>query len=955
MYVSANAPGTTTTHLYTYNPFTGIQQTDQGAISNQSTSNFGMNAIAMQNNGQLYGMETGLSDGSTNLIQINTGNAAGTRVGNAGITTYYDNPGSATQPNFTAANAGIQFDAMAYVYVNGPTSTPLLFAVGHRATQNSLTNGVPNNEVDNLFYELNPATGSSSGFVISNVAAPNFNNPMAPDAVARGLGAGENITGLAAIGTTLYAVTDAGNLYKVLYTNPSSGNYNPNGVTFTLITTSNPIQDPTTGQPIAFHGLTNGPVNVENGAYANDLFATSDSGRLYAFSVAGDLQQIFHDPADANANDRDFSVTLPNVNGNSQYSLAFSTLDYNLWHVTNTNADPNQGINVSADQSRNALSPNKPPASGDSFYFGLEPHSNSGNTPQNALPVSANNYASATYNNGTTPYNTYNLPGGAYGSLTTNTFDLSGYNAGEKPALYFDYYLDAGGEYSVKNTAPRPFSSARVFVSPDNGQTWELVATNDTALAGAPNPNLDTSTQAPAYWSTSENTGSGDPRQQVQPLWDAVTTSTGWRQAHIDLSAYAGNSNLELRFDFSTSGTTYNPSSPGNYAQGKDDKNATLNTLGFDNSFGANYDNLSMSTAARAGIGQNLSHGGWYVDDIVIGFAGQGEMVTNANKLGGAANTGYFSVPTNPDPNAIKPIPGGAYELEIRRGAEFGANVNDIDPDVGLYAAFSINDRLSTSFSLNTDFTQTLVPFLNHDSASWSFSNLAPTTDGQGVLSLSMNVQMTADGQLPTALSQPSKLEVRIPDIGFDEYITVNDPLVSQPQGQRVTAHYTLTAAQMQTLTSLGSFDVRVDAVSNVDDEGLPSSNAASYKGPGYGLGIVSASATLDYTPFANGQQFMIDDGQHRQTFEFTTQPVQPGAGLADGNVAVPYSTGNTTPKTIAQAILNAINAVYNPATFNVSASLTGTGNANVVGIIDLFGAKNVVNGGPLAGAYGGS
>ena len=130
-------------------------------------------------------------------------------------------------------------------------------------------------------------------------------------------GNGGNITGLAAIGTNLYAVTDRGSLYQILYGTPTPGFYNPNGATLQWIAN---INDPTSNQSIAFHGLTIGPPDVDNGAYANTLFATSESGMLYAFDSKGNLLPVFHN-ASAAATERQSFIQLPGVaGGNTQGS-----------------------------------------------------------------------------------------------------------------------------------------------------------------------------------------------------------------------------------------------------------------------------------------------------------------------------------------------------------------------------------------------------------------------------------------------------------------------------------------------------------------------------------------------------------------------------------------------------------------------------------------------------------
>src|SRR4029078_6236927 len=47
--------------------------------------------------------------------------------------------------------------------------------------------------------------------------------------------------------------------------------------------------------------------------------------------------------------------------------------------------------------------------------------------------------------------NNYNLPGAAYGSLVTNSFDLSSYTSTDKPTLYFNYLLNTEQAASTPN------------------------------------------------------------------------------------------------------------------------------------------------------------------------------------------------------------------------------------------------------------------------------------------------------------------------------------------------------------------------------------------------------------------------------------------------------------------------------------------------------------------------
>ena len=115
-------------------------------------------------------------------------------------------------------------------------------------------------------------------------------------------------------------------------------------------------------------------------------------------------------------------------------------------------------------------------------------------------------------------YNTYDLPGGAYGSLSTQTFDLTNYTAADAPTLYFDYFLASG-----QATLP-DFDSARVFASTD-GANWT---------------NLLANSQSPDVL-----------------VHEGNLTDTGgqWIQESISLAGFAGKSNVRLRFDYTTAGT----------------------------------------------------------------------------------------------------------------------------------------------------------------------------------------------------------------------------------------------------------------------------------------------------------------------------------------------------------------------------------------------------------------
>ena len=120
----------------------------------------------------------------------------------------------------------------------------------------------------------------------------------------------------------------------------------------------------------------------------------------------------------------------------------------------------------------------------------------------------------------------------------------------------------------------------------DGGTTWDLLASNNTYRPTPFNPEAE----QPWYQSTQANTGSYNSGlgglQVVQPLFDSA--GAGWRQARVDLSNYAGQNSLQLRFDFSTAGTTFNPSDLSFYAD-----TGAANPYANPNVYGNQFGNLT--------------------------------------------------------------------------------------------------------------------------------------------------------------------------------------------------------------------------------------------------------------------------------------------------------------------------------------------------------------------------
>ncbi len=295
----------------------------------------------------------------------------------------------------------------------------------------------------------------------------------------------------------------------------------------------------------SFSGLTEGPQNLEGGRFANILFAVTTGGQIFALDTAGNLQAEFA---------LGTSATMPT----SSVGIAFSPLDFNLWHPTmQRRADAGHGINDTFDESRTAnttfdLSINGRQSNdsegGASFYFGLEPWVQNPDNSDTYFDYGVNaQYGilnTATHQDlSQNPRigDNYDLPGGAFGSLQTNAIDLSLYQAADKPTIYFNYFLETENTNTINGAEMN--DSARVLVSADGGFSWELLATNNSILSTAGQFG-----ELPRFISPSVR-ASTHPRQQVQELFD---NTGGWRQARIDLSNYAGEGNLQFRFDFST-------------------------------------------------------------------------------------------------------------------------------------------------------------------------------------------------------------------------------------------------------------------------------------------------------------------------------------------------------------------------------------------------------------------
>ena len=633
-----SATGGTSNTLSIRNPLTG------GAVVN-GVGGSSFNDIAMRPDGVLFG--TFANSGSIAQIDPLTGAQSG--GGASGIPMATGNPDL----------GGMTFRRTPEVTTG---SYELFVANNNDWDQNG--NAADGNEAGSALWRLNPDTGALIDEDTSTLATGN--QPVGT------LPAGATITGLAfdsRNGSTLFAVDSVGRIWRTT-------------VSGTQTSRSIPIvgswaQVPITGGagPAGFTGLTLGPQNVQNGTFAQTLFASGIDGRLYAFNQTGALQSIF------DTNNDGVADSTSAVYQNGTRGLAFSPLDFNLWHPTlMRTGDSGHGINLAPDNSRlpgniyrtiNGNLKNEREG-GASFYFGLEQWQQNLQSDNAYIPYESGGQLGVQdgslqreLTSNPAIGNNYNVPGGAYGSLITNSFSLEGYKATDRPVVYFNYFLDTQDANVNANAVDNTMlDSARVFASPDGGLTWVLIATNNSVRTTT-SDGVSLKSELPAYSSVSATQTASDPRQVVQELFDNTGT---WRQARVDLGQFTGSANIKLRFDFSTSGKMNDPS-----VDGKGYGNAASPLRSSDN-----------------------NHEGFYVDDIIVGLAGRGEMLTTSAP--GNQGGSFFAAPI--DPSLVAQQLVGSYQLEIRRGTEFGANLDKLAPTFTVLQPLSPKERLVSEYTL---------------------------------------------------------------------------------------------------------------------------------------------------------------------------------------------------------------------------------------------------------------
>lgn len=475
--------------------------------------------IMMRPDGELFAWSLGGDDSSAgNYLRINTGDASVTNLGDDGIVTFHDSDADPGEITVTGSNAGMQVTAFAYTPPIAPGANGGIL-VGTRGDGRYQSN---------LIYQFNTLTGAaiSQGDLRTDDARVNdqdFSTPVSPNLSGtdvREIGMINipgTVTGIAMPSPLqMFGVTDQGTLFE-----------------FDMITRSISRQTVITnafGLPANLTGLTFGPDEVEGGLYFNTLFVSDSTGDIYALGAGPGMGPNLIEPTAGFGDEIPVFVDGQTVmsTGIGAQGITFGTLEYNLWATTINRADDvGHGIPEAFDGTRAEA-----PGLG-SLYFGNQ---RGGQSAGNK-----NDLGSAGV------VNDYNFPGGAHGTFLSNVFSLEGYASQDKPTLYFNYLLETDSN-DYDPALNRSMSDAlRVYVG--DGTNWSLVATNDSfrgELLGD-----DEFDFGPNGLTTF-------PSQQLYPdvveLFDEAATPV-WRQARIDLSSFAGESELRLRFEFATAGS----------------------------------------------------------------------------------------------------------------------------------------------------------------------------------------------------------------------------------------------------------------------------------------------------------------------------------------------------------------------------------------------------------------
>ncbi len=569
-----------------------------------------------------------------------------------------------------ADNLFIEWEAFTFSEGFAGDNASFFWGVGNVDPQDTMSDPAPA-YADNILYtldyftlgrlpeEINPVRNSEDQVFVDPAPMdpedPNIDGigGAFSDYVERGrIDANGVVTGIAMMNDILFAVDDDGGLYRIdnpFAFGPASDALDPDVPTNEdppfgpgIVTTF--VGDVGAGG-IEFAGLTTGPETLQDGEFADLLFAVDTAGAMYAFDTDGNLEAVFAGDASSTAGGE-----IAPANG-----IGFSSLQENLWHTSNfRSTNPGHGavtpvteITPNMAQGTNNLDTREGPG-GSAFYFGQEFR----------MVQQGRGFVNQRVNN-------YDLAGGARGSLNTEAFSLANVDSADEPFLYFNYWLDTEGASSTDSGTERMADSFRVFVVDDAGQTHLLATNNQLRGAGSDEFDLADDNNSANYGRVQElfDEFDGDHTHEGD---DAVQTRNYWRQARIPLRDFAGQENLSLRFNFATEGGINDPSLP---------------TFGF-----SLFDNEGNPAIRQTGATDNAHEGAW-IDDLIIGFAERGELVTGSHRSGAQPVPEFVNNLAVPD----QQIQTGNYQLEIRRSLEYGQQ-----------GVIDTNDRLTRAVTIVT-------------------------------------------------------------------------------------------------------------------------------------------------------------------------------------------------------------------------------------------------------------
>jgi VCBS repeat-containing protein len=785
------------------------------------------------------------------------------------------------------------------------------------------------------------------------------------------------VTGIAMVGSEMFAVTESGDLFEVGLLNSVTGD-----VAFSAASTGNrgdyiaSIIDPATGAPVQFSGLTVGPRNVEGGRFSNVLFGIASNGDIYAFDTRGRLV-----PAFANGKSK-ISTGVGGANG-----LAFSNLDVNLWHVSSRRGtDAGHGVEGIFDGSRESDSPGS-----NSLYFGFEGAANPGNW--DGVWDLGNTGVASDYN--PARYNTYEFPGGAQGSIESNPLDLSNYSAEDKPMLYFNYRLATENANSDLNDTTVMRDSFRVFAAGEDGQ-WHLLATNNSMFDNERVQNADDEKD---YFLNGTDL-------QIQELYDVSDTNNGtrapaadsWRQARIDLRDMAGKSNVRLRFDFSTAGSM----GLGSIGTGGEELRIVEgNQLADGDTFtirrtvaGVPVDSIfefDFGVTFNAPSGANILEGSTFqVDGTTFRFTATPAVPTDiqigvnvnsgtiASRMAAALNNNGFTVTVDPVNLTRLSVPNA---LTATQSVSLPANFIDGLPGVDAgnlpvfvtydMSAIQVRDAIRTALAL-------------HYNELSEKSNLSTFRVENEILRLN-ELRVVDSGKLGLSrrAGNPNSTNRLAGDSfgGFtsslrgqnnrNEGVFIDDIIVGFAERGEIVSNGTFggtsfatnlqyepqantMAGERKDEVELGRYQLEIRRSASFGISGGTSLSLDPMAGARafdtnerlvQGFSLVARPGSQ----IADGQIFTISDGVNTLRYEFNDTTIvdpAPGAGFTQGNIEVPYTPTMTTAE-IARAIRDAINSADSQAVIKVVAGLSDSRNESAPSgsiFINLYGAAAADN-----------